>query len=108
MTSPNIISRTKASSHPTPRGGMYVGVVRTITPDGKYFVYFPKLDNTIGPIRKIQSTIEVSIGTQVLCTFTNANNDSMFVIGSLNSSDPGVTADSIRDVLINSYMTVNE
>lgn len=85
----SIVSRTKASSHPTPRGGIYVGSIKTIVPDGRVFVSVPKLGITIGPMRVANSNKNANLtpGTQVLCAYTNMTNEEMYVIGTITPSD---------------------
>lgn len=81
----SIINRTKGSSHPTPPGGIYVGVIKTVAQDGRVYVTIPKLGNTIGPIRVTNLNLnnKPTIGTQVLCAYTNMSNDEMYVIGNI-------------------------
>ena len=82
----NVVSRSKASSHPSPMGGIYVGIVKTVAADGRVFVSIPKLGNTIGPLRVVNSDINfpLVIGEQVLCAYTSMSNDEMYVIGYIN------------------------
>jgi hypothetical protein len=86
----SIINRTKASSHPTPRGGIYVGVVKTVAQDGRVYVTIPKLGNTIGPIRVANLNLnnKPSVGTQVLCAYINMSNEEMYVIGNITPASP--------------------
>jgi hypothetical protein len=81
----SIINRTKGSSHPTPPGGIYVGIVKTVAQDGRVYVTIPKLGNTIGPMRvlNLNLTDKPTIGTQVLCAYINMSNEEMYVIGSI-------------------------
>lgn len=85
----NVVSRSKASSHPSPMGGIYVGVVKTVATDGRVFVSIPKLGNTIGPLRVANSDINTPlvIGEQVLCAYTSMSNDEMYVIGYINAKN---------------------
>ena len=85
----NVVSRSKASSHPSPMGGIYVGIVKTVANDGKVFVSIPKLGNTIGPLRVANSNINrpLLVGEQVLCAYTNMSNDEMYVLGYINARD---------------------
>ena len=85
----NVVSRSKASSHPSPMGGIYVGIVKTVAADGKVFVSIPKLGNTIGPLRVANSNINrpLLVGEQVLCAYTNMSNDEMYVLGYINARD---------------------
>lgn len=108
----NFISRTKASSHPTPLGGIYIGAIKSVAPDGKVFVSIPKLGNTIGPLRVLNASPDYSlpVGTQVLCAYTSASNDAMYVLGHISTSTTTygyVTKEELRNNLINSYMTVD-
>jgi hypothetical protein len=83
--SSSFISRTKGSSHPTPPGGIYVGIIKTVARDGRVYVTIPKLGNTIGPMRVLNLNLsdKPKIGTQVLCAYTNMSNEEMYVIGSV-------------------------
>jgi hypothetical protein len=85
----NVVSRSKASSHPSPMGGIYVGVVKTVAADGRVFVSIPKLGNTIGPLRVANSNINRPLvaDEQVLCAFTSMSNDEMYVLGYINARD---------------------
>ncbi len=82
----NVVNRSKASSHPSPMGGIYVGIVKTVAADGRVFVSIPKLGNTIGPLRVLNSNINTPLvaNEQVLCAFTSMSNDEMYVIGYVN------------------------
>lgn len=84
----SIINRQKGSSHPTPPGGMYVGIIKTVAQDGRVYVTIPKLGNTIGPIRVVNLNLsnKPTIGTQVLCAYTNMQNDEMYVLGKITPS----------------------
>lgn len=85
----SIINRSKGSSHPTPPGGIYVGVVKTVAQDGRVYVSVPKLGNTIGPIRVANANINKKLtpGTQVLCAYINVSNDEMYVLGNITPID---------------------
>ena len=100
----NVVSRSKASSHPSPMGGIYVGIVKTVAADGRVFVSIPKLGNTIGPLRVANSNTNspLLIDEQVLCAFTSMSNDEMYVLGYVNSRDiftPYLTTPSIGQIL---------
>lgn len=101
----NVVSRDKASSHPSPMGGIYVGIVKTVTADGRVFVLIPKLGNTIGPLRVANSNINSPLvaDEQVLCAFTSMSNDEMYVLGYINARDvftPNISFPSYNDTLI--------
>jgi hypothetical protein len=85
----SIVNRLKGSSHPTPPGGIYVGSIKTVAQDGRVYVNIPKLSNTIGPIRVANSNANkrLTVGTQVLCAYTNMTNEEMYVIGNITPSD---------------------
>lgn len=92
------VSRRKASSHPTPPGGIYVGIVKSVTPNERVYVQIPKLGVTAGPMRVLNAEIgkPPSVGSQVLCAYTNMSNNEMYVIGSATpSQQSGLTADQI-------------
>lgn len=100
----NVVNRDKASSHPSPMGGIYVGIVKTVVADGRVFVSIPKLGNTIGPLRVINSNINNPLvaDEQVLCAFTSMSNDEMYVLGYVNSRDiftPDLTTPSTGQTL---------
>jgi hypothetical protein len=82
----SIVSRSKASSHPTRDGGIYIGQVKSVTPDGRANVFIPKLGNTIGPLRVLNSSTNnpIQVGVQVLCAHTNASTTEMYVLGYVN------------------------
>lgn len=130
----NLINRTKASSHPTPSGGIYVGSVKTVAQDGRVYVTIPKLGNTLGPLRVANSNLnkQLTVGTQVLCAYTNMANDEMYVLGNITPADvftPVITSPvsgqvlqyngtkwvnatiasggSLRDIQVASYMDVD-
>jgi hypothetical protein len=85
----SIVNRLKGSSHPTAPGGIYVGSVKTVAQDSRVYVNIPKLGNTIGPIRVANSNANkrLTVGTQVLCAYTNMTNEEMYVIGNITPSD---------------------
>lgn len=98
----NLISRTKASSHPTPSGGIYVGLVKTVNTDGRVHVTIPKLGHTLGPMRVANSNKRLTAGTQVLCAYINMSNDEMYVIGVINQASvfsPTITSPVTGQVL---------
>ncbi len=100
----NVVNRSKASSHPSPMGGIYVGIVKTVAADGRVFVSIPKLGNTIGPLRVANSNTNSPLvaDEQVLCAFTSMSNDEMYVIGYINSRDiftPNLTTPTAGQVL---------
>lgn len=100
----NVISRTKASSHPSPLGGIYVGIVKSVAADGRVFVSIAKLGNTIGPMRVANSNINrpLTANQQVLCAYTNMANEEMYVIGYINPIDiftPSITSPASGQIL---------
>lgn len=130
----SIVNRVKASSHPTAPGGIYVGSVKTVAQDGRVYVTIPKLGNTIGPIRVANSNLnkKLTVGTQVLCAYTNMTNEEMYVLGNITPADvftPVITSPvsgqvlqydgtnwvnatiasggSLRDIQVASYMDVD-
>lgn len=129
-----VINRFKGSSHPTPPGGIYVGSVKTVAPDGRVYVTIPKLGHTVGPIRVANSNLnkKLTVGTQVLCAYTNMTNEEMYVLGNITPLDiftPVITSPtngqvlqydgtnwvnatiatggSLRDLQVSSYMDVD-
>ena len=84
-----IVSRSKASSHPTRDGGIYVGIVKSVTPDGKAHVLVPKLGNTFGPLRMLNSSMDnpIAVDSQVLCAHTNASTTEMYILGYVNATE---------------------
>jgi hypothetical protein len=84
-----IISRTKGSSHPTPPGGIYVGIIKTVAQDGRVYVRIPKLGNTVGPIRVANLNLKnkPTVGTQVLCAYIDMSNNEMYVLGTITPID---------------------
>lgn len=105
-----IVSRSKASSHPTRDGGIYIGVVKSVTPDGRVNVFIPKLGNTIGPLRVLNSssTNPIQVDVQVLCAHTNASTTEMYVLGYVNpSSDGAVVQSELRDFRVSLLMDVD-
>jgi hypothetical protein len=95
----NIINRSKASQHPTPPGGIYVGIVKAVNQQERPFVTIPKLGVTVGPLRVLNARLgkPLAVGTQVLCAYTNASNTEMYVMGEANPSadDGDLSASSI-------------
>jgi hypothetical protein len=77
------IDRFKASSHPTQQQGIYLGVVKTVTPDKKAYVYIPKFLNTVGPMRSV-SGFQLVQDTMVLCAHVGGGNEEMYIIGNVN------------------------
>jgi hypothetical protein len=77
------IDRFKASSHPTQQHGVYLGVIKTVTPDKKAYVYIPKFLNTVGPMRSV-SGFPLVTDTMVLCAHVGGGNEEMYIIGSVN------------------------
>jgi hypothetical protein len=77
------IDRFKASSHPTQQQGVYLGVIKTVTPDKKAYVYIPKFLNTVGPMRCVSGFLLLE-DTMVLCAHVGGGNEEMYIIGSVN------------------------
>lgn len=85
-------------------GGIYVGIVKTVAADGRVFVSIPKLGNTIGPLRVVNSNTNspLLVDEQVLCAFTSMSNDEMYVLGHVNARDiftPNLTTPSVGQIL---------
>jgi hypothetical protein len=102
------INRTKASSHPTRRDGIYLGVVRRVLPNNKVYVYIPKLSNTVGPMQVV-NTIEgfqISEGNRVICANVGGGTEEMYVIGHLAQQISASQADVSRDIKISMFMDV--
>jgi hypothetical protein len=105
------VSRTKASSHPTRPDGIYLGVVKRVLPDGKVYVYVPKLANTIGPMQVVNtiSGFQISEGNRVLCGNVGGGTEEMYVIGHLSqqvSSEVVQVFEESRDIKIIMFMDV--
>lgn len=101
----NYVNRDKASAHPTKPGGIYVGVVKSVTPDGKVFVQIPYLGNTTGPLRVLNGSVNnpLTVNAQVLCAYTNMSSSEMYVLGYVNPTDiftPYISSPSYNDTLI--------
>ena len=106
------VNRTKASSHPTRPDGIYLGVVKRVLPDKKVYVYIPKLSNTIGPM-KVVNTIggfQISEGNRVLCANVGGGTEEMYVIGHLAQQVSLEVVEQIsnesRDIKIIMFMDV--
>lgn len=100
----SIVNRTKASSHPTPLGGIYVGSVKSVAQDGRVYVTIPKLGNTVGPLRVTNLNLnkKLTVGNQVLCAYTNMSNEEMYVLGSVTPIDvftPTITSAEAGQVI---------
>ena len=96
------IDRFKASSHPTQQQGIYLGVVKTVTPDKKAYVYIPKFLNTVGPMRCV-SGFPLVPDAMVLCAHVGGGNEEMYIIGTTNNVDafmPHISFPSYNDTLI--------
>lgn len=112
------VNRFKASSHPTKRDGLYLGVVKRVLPDGKAYVYIPKLANTLGPLR-VLNMIEgstINENNRVICGNIGGGTEEMYVIGhltpvTLEYLTPGAAAtqieESARDIKITMFMNVD-
>ena len=74
------IDRFKASSHPTQRQGIYLGIVKQVTPDNKAYVFIPKLANTIGPMRAV-SGFSLTNDIMVLCAHVGGGTEEMYILG---------------------------
>lgn len=99
------IDRFKASSHPTRADGIYLGVIKRILPDGRVYVYIPKLSNTVGPMR-VTNAIEGTVATnnRVICAHVGGGTEEMYVVGNVET----VTLEQIsRDVRISMFMNVD-
>ena len=100
------INRFKASSHPTKADGVYLGVVKRVLPDGKAYVYIPKLANTLGPMR-VANMIQggtIAEGNRVICGNVGGSSEEMYVLGHLTPVTPEYSA---RDIKISIFMDVD-
>lgn len=104
-----VVNRNKASSHPTKPGGIYVGVVKSSTPDGRVYVYIPRLANTLGPMRVLNSTVDTipTVGTQVLCAHIDMSTAEMYVLGYVNPIADSNEPVDLRDLRVELLMDVN-
>lgn len=96
------VNRFKASSHPTKADGVYLGVVKRVLPDGKAYVYIPKLANTLGPMRSAFNFL-LSEENRVLCAFVGGSTEEMYIIGrtnGVNAFEPYIAFPSYNDTLI--------
>lgn len=91
------IDRLKASSHPTQRQGIYLGIVKQVTPDNKAYVFIPKLANTIGPMRAV-SGFSLTNDIMVLCAHVGGGTEEMYILG---------TTTAIESPTFNGNVTVN-
>lgn len=108
------INRTKASSHPTREDGIYLGVVKRVLPNGKAFVYIPKLSNTLGPMRvaNIVGNSSLQENSNVLCAHVGGGTEEMYVIGHITKLILDYTtaldvSSLLRDAQLLSFMDVS-
>lgn len=111
------VNRFKASSHPTRSDGLYLGIVKRVISGNKVYVYIPKLSNTLGPMR-VLNTLEgstISEDSRVVCGHVGGGTEEMYVIGhltplSLEYLTPGAATtlinQSTRDIQISIFMDV--
>lgn len=97
------IDRFKASSHPTQQHGIYLGVVKTVTPDKKAYVYIPKFLNTVGPMRSV-SGFSLVPDTMVLCAHVGGGNEEMYIIGATNTTDAPLFTPTITSPVAGDYL----
>ena len=96
------IDRFKASSHPTQRQGIYLGIVKQVTPDNKAYVFIPKLANTIGPMRAV-SGFSLAKDIMVLCAHVGGGTEEMYILGTTTAASALVSyLNDIGDVVITS------
>lgn len=81
---PDIIDRTKSSSHPLAAGRIYTGIVKSVTPQGVISVFIQELGSTyekIVPLNTNPSNI-CAVGDHVKCLFTDEFFKELVVLGS--------------------------
>lgn len=112
------VNRFKASSHPTKSDGVYLGVIKRVLPDGKVYVYIPKLANTLGPMR-VANMIQggtIAENHRVICGNVGGGTEEMYVLGhltpvTLEYLTPGAATTQIeqatRDIKISIFMDVD-
>jgi len=73
MTTPDIINRTKSSSHPLKPGQFFQGVVTSVDSSGRVTVDVKGVGPGFGPVMPIGTTVlnKLVVGDYVSCTFTN-------------------------------------
>lgn len=81
---PDIISRTKASSHPLKPGRFYNGIVKSVKSNGKVSIYIAELGSTYDDIVPLNTTAnsKMSVGDVAKCTFTDEFFTDLIVFGS--------------------------
>lgn len=112
------VNRFKASSHPTRQDGVYLGIVKRVLPDGKVYVYIPKLANTLGPMR-VANMIQggtILENNRVICGNVGGGSEEMYVLShltplTLEYLTPGAATIQInqatRDIKISIFMDVD-
>lgn len=81
---PDIISTSKASSHPLKPGRFYAGEVLSVNASGQVNVIIKDINVEIGPIVPIGTTPinKLSVKDEVICTFTDEFAKDVIVFGS--------------------------
>lgn len=81
---PDIIDRTKSSSHPLTAGRIYTGIVKSVTSQGVISVFIQELGSTyekVVPLNTNPSNIS-TVGDHVKCVFTDEFFKELVVLGS--------------------------
>jgi len=86
---PDIVDRTKSSSHPLRAGRFYTGVIKSVDTRGAVVVHITELGSSYEKVVPIGTTPanHLSVGDVVKCTFADEFFNELIVFGSAQIKD---------------------
>lgn len=102
MTTPDIVNRQKASSHPLKPGSFYTGIVTAVDTSGRVTVKVQNLGASYGPIMPIGTTTlnKLKVNDTVACTFSDEFFTDLLVFGSNKVKTDVFAAKTVVDALL--------
>jgi hypothetical protein len=102
MATPDIVNRSKSSSHPLKPGQFYQGLVTAVDSSGRVTVDVKSLGASYGPVMPIGSTTlnKLVAGDYVSCTFTDEFFTDLVVFGSTRIKEDVFASKALFEQLI--------
>jgi hypothetical protein len=98
MSRPDIVDKSKASSHPLRPGRFYTGKIKRVESDGRVTVSITELGLTVGPVMPLNQIQQVPLAVNefVKCTFSDEFFKELIVFGRVTpASSPFVLTDEV-------------
>jgi len=109
MSRPDIVDKSKASSHPLRPGRFYTARVKKVHTDGKISVFVQELGLNIGPVTPIGLTDvnTYSVDDYVKCTFSDEFFNELIIFGNVVKKENIFALKSELDTLSSTVTTIS-